>query len=62
MPMKETSYLTDKPRLAVFGAIANYISNYLWGENPANRDQRTEERLFTIATPATMMRLRLRRN
>ena len=33
MPMKETSYLTDGFRLAVFGTIANYIGNYLWGEN-----------------------------
>jgi hypothetical protein len=62
MPMKETSYLTDTASIAVFGAIANYISNYLWGETSANRDRRTEERLFTITTPATMMRSRLRRN
>ncbi len=62
MPLKETSYLTDKLIIAGFAFMANYIDNYLWRINPANDGRRTEERLFTIVAPASMMPSRLRGN
>jgi hypothetical protein len=60
--MKETSYLTDSVIIAVFARMANYIANYLWASNLANARRQTEERLFTIAAPASMMPSHLRRN
>ena len=39
MPLKETSYLTDKHTIADFAGMANYIGNYLRAGNPANGDR-----------------------